>query len=125
MVDSPPGRTIPSRSVEIGQPAHRPRRSAEIRQGAEVLAHVPLECQDADRHRRHRPVLPAAVSQALGQRADLLAPHGLAQAAAHLGHVLGVLEMRGRLHDRPGPAGRVLALEDARAHEHRFGARVA
>ena len=56
------------------------------------------------------------------RRADLVAAHRLAEPPRHLGHDRRVLVVGGGLDDRLGPRGRVGALEDAAADEHRLGA---
>src|SRR3990172_5231772 len=67
--------------------------------------------------------LPAADRQplALGDGRDLDAAHRGAQALRDLGDDLRIVEVGGRLHDRIGHTGRVLALEDARADEDTLG----
>src|SRR5262245_28049436 len=57
--------------------------------------------------------LPAPVGQADVQARDLVAPHGLAEAPADLGQDARVLVVGGGLDDGLGPAGGVVALEDA------------
>ena len=55
------------------------------------------------------------------ERLDLLARHGLAQPGGHLGHQVGIGEVGGGFDDGSCTPGGILALEDARTHEHRFG----
>src|SRR5439155_14555943 len=64
--------------------------------------------------------LPAARLQELrlGELGGLDAGHRLAEILADLDEDVGILEVRGGLHDRLGPLGRILGLEDPRAHEH-------
>ena len=66
--------------------------------------------------------LPASIGQPGLHLARLLAPHGVAQPPADLGHDLGVAVVGGRLHDRPGEPGRIRAFEDAAADEAGLGA---
>src|SRR4029453_3575523 len=65
--------------------------------------------------------LPAPVGQPQLEAVDLVAPHCLAEAAADLGQDAGVLVVRGGLDDRLGPAGGVVALEDAGPDEGGLG----
>src|SRR5215471_2726843 len=64
--------------------------------------------------------LPAAVGVVLvlGERVEVDADHGLAEAAGDLGHDVRVVVEGGGLHDRGGALGGIAGLEDARADEH-------
>src|SRR3989337_801151 len=57
----------------------------------------------------------------LGQLRRLDAGHRLSQLFGDLRQHLGILVVRRRLDDGPGPAGRIRRLENPRAHEDRLG----
>src|SRR5688572_5849323 len=67
--------------------------------------------------------LPAANRQplSLGNGLHLDALHGAAEALGDVGDDARVVEVGGRLDDRPGKARRIVALEDATADEHALG----
>ena len=97
-----------------------------------MLADVALQVEDADEERSHRlrspgfsgDPLPPPVGQMFAELRGVETTHGLAEAPRDLGHVVGVPEVRGRLHDGGRHPGRIRRLEDPRTHEHGFGAQL-
>src|SRR3954452_14748721 len=130
VVDSPPGITRASqasswagvRTSTASTPKAR-RRSTWAR-NAPCSASVPMHGRDTWRlpagHRR----LPAALGVALVDLVHGDAGHRRAETARHLRQYRRVLEVGGGLDDRLGPRRRIVALEDARADEHRLGAQL-
>src|SRR3954451_16905688 len=119
VVESPPGTTrqsSPSRSFGVRTIRGVTPRFSRI-----------FECASKSPWMARTPTttaLPAAVLEqpVLAERADLDAGHGGAQAAPGLRDALGIVEVGGRLDDRPAGALGVLGLEDAGADEHALGA---
>ena len=72
-------------------------------------------------HRAYQPRSARCVSRVPISRPGIAAP----RPRLTLATICGVGVVGRGLDDGPGPAGRVLALEDARAHEHGLGARAA
>src|SRR3954447_14689253 len=102
------------------------RVGTELSEDLGVLPDVALQREDADLHLAASETpryarLPAALGQLDVELADLLAPHGVTQAAADLGDDLRIAVVRGGLDDGGREAGRVRRLEDSGAHEHRLG----
>src|SRR6266550_4572571 len=132
VVDSPPGRINPSTpSRSLGRrtstsPTPIRRRAARCSITSPWIASTPIFiaptlAPPAALRRRQpspRPLHAARLQQlALGELADVEPAHRLADPLGDAGDHVRIVEVRGRLHDRLGPPGRILGLEDARADE--------
>src|SRR5690606_27160678 len=145
VVDSPPGTTSASTSARSSgvrtSRASAPRlasalacaanapcraRTPTFTWGPRCDAHGSVDpiraARPAPRQAGARRGSPAAVGEGLLEAADLEAGHRPAEPTGHLGDDRRVLVVGGGLHDRLGPAGRIVRLEDPRADEDGLGA---
>src|SRR5207244_1131958 len=110
--------------VELDRLAYLDRLDAAFLERPGVKREVALEGEHTDPHTdspRLRLALPPARLQEilLRELRGLDTDHGLAQILAHTHEHVGILEMRGGLHDGLGALGGVARLEDPGADEHR------